>query len=186
MQSHFQNREVVAIWDPAIDFEQTDMGEYIKTRDVSKLKFIAGAKPEVYVVRPITNDIGAFIDAAPNENEKYTRAFHACVVQVKNFTDEQGRQFESWQPDKVKNAGKSIETIADLFTKEERALFPRATAYEIGAVAWAHSFFPKKIAPTFQLLPTSLEILKAIPPSPAAQATNTAETGPSESKPQEA
>lgn len=184
MSSAFQNREVICVWDPAIDFEQTDLSEYIRTRDVTKLKLVPGAKAEVYVVRPVSNEIGSWIDAAPTELEKYARAFHACVVRVKNFVDESGNQYDAWQPDRVKNSGKAIDSVTDLYTKAERALFPRATTYEIGAVAWAISFFPKKIAPTFPLLHTSLEILRAIPPRLAEQVSNTAETGQTESTPQ--
>jgi len=184
MQSHFQNREVVATWDPAIEFEEASYAKYLDTRDVSLLQFKAGAKPEVYVLRPVSNEIGYTIDSAPTVEEKYARAFFASVIQVKNFVDKHDRQFDSWQPEKVKNAGKAIDSITNLFTKEERELFRRPTIYEIGAVAWAHSFFQMKTVPIFPLLPTSLEILKAIPSSRAAQATNTAETGPSESTPQ--
>lgn len=187
MQSISGLTEVVALFDPAIDIDSSDIGEYASKRDASKLVFKSGSKPEIYLVRPVTNDVGAWIDSAPNENEKYMRAFYACVVRVKNLVDKAGRRFDEWQPDRTRIAGSAIDNIPDLFTKAEKEQFQRATLYEIGAVAWALSFFPKSIEPTFPVLPTSLQILTAVERayrSTVAQAENMAATGPSESQPQ--
>lgn len=192
MQSLNQPLEAVCLWDPAIDLNPADedeaerLLEYGRTRDMSKLPFKAGAKAEVYVLRPVSNDVGAWIDSAANEADKFHRAFVASVVRVKNYTDPSGGQIDEWQPDKVRLAGKSIDGIADLFSRQERERFPRATIQEIGAVAWAYSFFPKAMRVTYRLLPTSLRILDMRIASIVAQAMITEAIGQNESKQSEA
>ena len=178
------DKQAVCIWDPAIDHANTKIAEYANRRDMSKIAFLPGSKPEIYHLRPITHTIGSWIDSAPNEQEKFVRSFFACVIRVTNFVGHDGMVHDIWQPDRMRLDGqRSVETVSDLYTPAEKDLFPRATLYEIGSVAWGFSFFPKRIEPFFPLPPTSKEIWTAEFMRRAELESNTPTTGPIESQP---
>lgn len=179
-------REAVCLWDPAIANAFEEVVEYARTRDLTKLKWRDGTKPEVYSLRPMNNAISVFVNSAASDVEKYSRAFFACVVEVSNFVDADGVARERWRPESVMLHLERIGKVNDLFAAAEKELFPFGTIMEIGQCAWAFSFFPKQIGLSLPLLPTSLQIWTAVSARSAEQAENTAGTSASDAKPAEA
>ena len=180
-----KTRQAVCVWDPAIDTEATDIVAYVQKRDITKVVYRLGTKPELYSLRPLTHDVCAYVCSAPEGPERQARAFFACVVKVDNLLifNEEGVKVGDhavWAPDSVKEKPERLANTFDLFTKEEKAIFSPATVYEIGEVAWRFSFFPRGIAPLFALPPTSVQIWTAAFSLPAAPVESIQETGTSE------
>ncbi|MBK8173190.1 MAG: hypothetical protein IPK60_23045 [Sandaracinaceae bacterium] len=179
-----KNKQAICSFDPAIDPELTDVGAYAVERDLSKVVYRAGAKPEVYSLRPLRHDVCAWVCSADSDVVRWDRAFFACVVQIDSLKmfDVNGvvTEVPQWIPDSVSNRPDKIAGMFDLFKSDEKALFPPATIYEIGEVAYRNAFFPRGIAPTFVLPRTSVQILEAGFYHRAAQAKSTPTDGTSE------
>lgn len=181
-----KNKQAICIWDPAIDPKATNLANYVQRRDLTKVVYRAGTKPEVYHLRPLNHEVCAWVCAAPDGPERQNRAFFACVVQVDGLkiVSEDGvliKEHESWAPDATRDKPERLLNMFDLFSKEERKIFSPATVYEIGEVAWRYSFFPKEIAPLFALPLTSEQIwLAAASSRPAELEPNTDQPGTSE------
>lgn len=187
MQLHEQKtRQLVCIWDPAIDTEASDLSEYIRTRDAKHLQYVAGTKPEIYHCRAITHDMFSWVNAPEKPEDKFARAFYASVVKVSNFVDAQHNQRDEWAPAAVQNAGAKLDRTVDLFSKDEKAKFDPGTYCEIGEVMYRLAFFPKRIAVSFQLSPMSLQIWQMAAVQRAEQAASTPATGTNEPTPAEA
>lgn len=180
-------RQLVCIWDPAIDAEASDLVEYLKTRDTKHLVYLAGAKPEVYHLRPITSEMFTWVNAPEKPEEKFARAFYASVVKITGYYNEENdnQQQDEWSPSAVQNAGGALERVIDLFTgKGEKNKFAPGTLCEIGEPAYRQAFFPKRIAVSYQLSPMSLQIWQTLAVQRAEQALSLEKAGKSESMPQ--
>lgn len=179
-------RQAVCVWDPAIDVEASQLAEYIRSRDLKHLAFKGGAKAEIYHLRPITNEIGIWIDSATSDQERYARAFYACVVKVDNLVTQDsaaGVVHDEWRPTRATDSDHKISKASDLFTAQDKEIFPRATIYEIGSVAWGFSFFPQRTGASFALLPTSHATWIAALSRSAAPAESTVADGNVASEP---
>lgn len=141
-------REVVRIYDSAIDVLNSETLEYARTRDVSLLKFLPGKEPTRFKYRRLSRDqVLKYVDTAATENEKFVRAFACGVSRVDNY-----REGQSWEPAQV--PGKSWTLCSD----RDLDAFGLSDLIEIGAVIYQESTGPLDSAPTYQLPQVSVRV----------------------------
>lgn len=168
--------KVVSVLDPAVDTEAMSIEEvrdYIATRDIKKVRLVAGKAPTIFNIREVPNALfESFVMAASNEADRLARCFRAGVVSVENLYARDDVSMES-----LKFEGDGPMPEATAFER-----FSPAERQEIGQVIWTHSFLAPRIAATYQLPPTCLEPLanrafRPAEPNQSEQASNSG--GPS-------
>lgn len=143
--------DVVCIYDPAIDSELSEVLEYGRERDISKLKFRDGMKPVKFTVERMNRRVMLrYICAAETDNERYLRAFACGVSRVTGLPD---------APDwRAENFVEGVAGRFRLITDEELERFEVADILEIGAVAYWRSFLRQGSAVTYPLLQSSARV----------------------------
>jgi hypothetical protein len=162
--------EVVRMWDLAIDVwscpgckagddsvphGESCVWEYVNKRDASKLVYLPTARPMVFHVRRLRDDIAARLEDIPGPAERAVAAFAHAVVKVVNGVDRDGQAFAdaTWTPKHVRDERSRLAVM----TEDEQRLFDLSTKIEIGAVAFRRSFFVPKSTLLYRLPRTSAD-----------------------------
>lgn len=166
-----ESQVVISVLDPAIDTESMtvdEMMKYAETRDVSKIRIKAGAKPTRYHTREIRHDVmESYVMAAGTDAERYRRAFLCGVVKVENLLQRDGSILPDWTPTNIGKLAAMPDADAERFSAAERQ--------EIGLVVFDRSFLAPRTVLAYRLPPTLPRFLgerefrraDAIPQSPA-------------------
>ena len=149
--------EVVSVLDEAIDTESMpveDMLEYCRTRDVKRLKFHPGKKPQRYFTREVKQRVWeSYVMAADTDAERYRRAFLCGVVKVKNMLQRDGGQIvDEWVPAGIPDAAAMREEDAERCSASDRA--------EIGLVIFERSFLAPRTVRSYRLPPMLPALLR--------------------------
>lgn len=177
--------KAVCSFDPAIDtksFTLSVMIDYLKTRDMGLLRFKPGVQPTVFHIREIPHTLWESYVAAPESDaERYRRAFMVGVEMVENVVQQDGVTVSNWRgSEKHESRGAVMQVMAD----DDLQLFSPAERQEIGAVAYYHSFLPRRIASCFRQPHTLLNILRVadfLPAESSPTSQGTSSAGQSES-----
>lgn len=160
--------KVISVLDPAVDhaaMTEAEMVDYIKTRDIAKLKIKPGQNPTVFTVRAVPHDLWeSYVMAVEGDAERALRCFRVGVRKVENLYQDDGVSLENYE------VGEDVMPAAKL----ER--FAPSERHEIGKVVWDHSFLPRRIAPTYQLPLSSASILTSRDFRPAGASPNSPAT----------
>lgn len=158
MLSSDKNMRAVCHFDQALDLSPDERVKYAHERpDASTLKVIPGQTPTVFHVRPISRSMMKFCDRAGDDTDKAWRAFISGVERVTNVVRADGTFAASVEPTGVV-PGSDVRIWKD----DELEMFDYCAIIEIGAVAFAHSFFPRSIERRYPLLPSSPLVLAAL------------------------
>lgn len=157
--------------------EPGTLAKYIQTRDLSLLKFRSDKPKIVFHVSEIANDHWPWVVGGASDEEKMERAFRAAVTKVENCIQLDDVRVGDWTPT---FDGRNRKIMSD----EDAYKFSPAERLEIGGVAWAHSFFPRRINGCFRLLPMLVAALERTIYLPAdASPTDAAETSSAKPSP---
>lgn len=127
--------------------------DYTHSRDFKALKFKPGVKAVVFHVGEVPHEYwGSYVYTASTTEEKFERAFQCAVLKVENMPQSDGVGIADWAP--IRN-GKQTP-----MSTEQMQKFSPAERLEIGGVAYAHSFLPRRIDGCFQLHALCLEALR--------------------------
>lgn len=148
--------KIVRIGDPAIASKDTeDYGQYCITRDFSLLKFVDGAKPEIFHARPLTPAEVREVANKIGERDQDEAAFVRGLVKVENLAREDGSQSDWTRPDDRSGKEKPIpDSVIERF-------FDEAMIREIGSVIRYRSFLGRTRGHYYPLLPISLHVQEA-------------------------
>lgn len=91
--SPFSVLNVVTCDDPAIDLEQTNIEEYAKDRDLSKVKFLTGKQPSIFKVEKISASVMIrLVNLFPVGDSANAVLF---LASCKEFTNSSGEKVEA-------------------------------------------------------------------------------------------
>lgn len=153
----------VCTFDPGLDTTRVSLDsmiEFFKGRDIAKVEhaFSATEPPTIYTIREIPHQLWeSFVACAPTEDERFKRAFMCGVKLVENLYQQDGTRLPTWCGRKTERFGSSQ---LDIMSDEDASMFSPAERLEIGSVAFAHSFLPRRIAASYRLPPSLVQTLQ--------------------------
>lgn len=135
--------EVISVLDPAIESEPKEVGEYMDTRELSKLKF-SRARATIFHLRPISHALfRSHVLPCASDHERFYQSFRAAVTSVDHLYSDSGESvLPQWTavPDRH---GCIEEGDLDRFAPHE--------VVEIGSVAYQASFLARRIDLLYRL-----------------------------------
>ena len=156
--------ETITIWDKALDLAETNLADFISTRDMKHVVYREGHQPTVYVLRDIPNGMAVkHLMTEQGDDLQRMRAFQMSVVRIKNAKLNDGRTVAEWRPRAVAECeGGLMANLPVLIAQQELdELFNLGDVLDIGEVARARCFLPREISAGFLLPPTSRQALAA-------------------------
>lgn len=146
--------KVVCPFDPAIDWQKSDVAKYTLGRDFDKLVFLPDQKPVVYHVRRLSSSKASILMQHADKDDEtrvYRYAFAMCVIKIENYPMPDGSIVEY-----VPEWCRGLNTKNDILKDEEiDALgIPPDEIDDIGGVAYRRSFL-RRGRPVFFVPPRS-------------------------------
>lgn len=145
---------VVCPFDPAIDWEKTDVARYTIERDFEKVSFLPGSKPVVYHVRRLPSSKASVLmqhAGGDDESRVYKFAFAMCVLRIENYPMPDGSVVE-YTPEWCRDLSPKADVMKD--DEIDALMIPPDEIEDIGGVAYRRSFL-RRGRPVFFVPPRS-------------------------------
>ena len=143
---HFK---AVSVLDPGLDTERMPLGTmiaYFNARDIATVEpYMPAGKCVVFHCREVPHSLWSLIENAGTDEARNRVAFMCGVTRVDGLVQDDGVVLPSWSP-----MGKSGD-VAVMTEAEINGRFSPSEWQEIGAVIYKASFFPRRMALTYQL-----------------------------------
>ena len=150
----------VSLGDTAIDVVAmgSDLREYVRDRDYSRIKLVPGKTPTVFHVRRIDANTFSWVQQGASEYERFRRAFKVGIEQIDDIHTVTRGPIRMFQPSgtETSSTGMHVKT----FTDEDMCEIAPIFVEEIGSVCWWRSFLPPGSEASYPPPPSLLAVLQ--------------------------